>query len=430
MDILRVVLCQAIVLGLALASTQRDPGIAYPALKIASFNIQAFGGSKTRKLEAFEVIKEIIRRYDIVVVQEIRDAKMTAFPYLLAQVNQMDPSNPYESVVSARLGRTNSKEQYGFLYDPNKVSVTDTYQYEDGPDDGLDAFEREPFAVRFSSPTTEVSDFAIINVHIKPNDAVREIGDLTHVYDTVEAHWDLEDIMFAGDFNGDCNYVTKEEFKSISLRTDSRFSWLTSDCEDTTSGSTNCAYDRFVAAGSKLIDSVVPGSSGVFDFKEAYGLTQEQTRKVSDHFPIVIELAGEKIYGVQTNLQTYWSFKILEENYVTNVNNIRAIYRSPAASYTTMGLKDGTMYYEAIARRSRISNVMNSLKEFQEAYPGVISDNMLSMVQAHFDSKAMQAEPPYVYGLDEDPRLTFDVEVRCSLQDPLDCSVTVERRTH
>jgi hypothetical protein len=38
----------------------------------------------------------------------------------------------------------------------------------------------------------EVDDFAIINVHIKPDDAVREIDELTQVYDVVKAHWNLE----------------------------------------------------------------------------------------------------------------------------------------------------------------------------------------------------------------------------------------------
>jgi hypothetical protein len=33
-------------------------------------------------------IFQIIRRYDIVVVQEIRDVKQTAFPFLLAEVNK------------------------------------------------------------------------------------------------------------------------------------------------------------------------------------------------------------------------------------------------------------------------------------------------------------------------------------------------------
>ena len=32
--------------------------------------------------------------------------------------------------------------------------MADTYQYDDGLDDGTDVFQREPYAVRFTSPTT------------------------------------------------------------------------------------------------------------------------------------------------------------------------------------------------------------------------------------------------------------------------------------
>jgi hypothetical protein len=73
---------------------------------------------------------------------------------------------------------------------------------------------------------------------------------------------------------------------------------------------------------------------------------------------------------------------------------------------------------------------MVSLKEFSKEYPGVISNNMLTMVQAHLDTTAMQGEPPYVYGLKQIFYSAFDIEVRCGLKAPFECSVTVERRTH
>ena len=34
--------------------------------------------------------------------------------------------------------------------------MADTYQYDDGLDDGTDVFQREPYAVRFTSPTTGI----------------------------------------------------------------------------------------------------------------------------------------------------------------------------------------------------------------------------------------------------------------------------------
>jgi hypothetical protein len=56
-----------------------------------------------------------VRRYDIVLIQEIRDSTETTIPDFLAIVNN-GSSVRYEAIVSERLGRTSFKEQYAFLY--------------------------------------------------------------------------------------------------------------------------------------------------------------------------------------------------------------------------------------------------------------------------------------------------------------------------
>jgi hypothetical protein len=49
-------------------------------ITIASFNIQVFGQTKASKPEEMEILVDIIHRYDIVAIQEIRDAAGTAIP--------------------------------------------------------------------------------------------------------------------------------------------------------------------------------------------------------------------------------------------------------------------------------------------------------------------------------------------------------------
>ena len=77
-----------------------------------------------------------------------------------------------------------------------------------------------------------------------------------------------------GDFNAGCSYVTS--FKDIALATDPRFYWLFDNNADTTTKRTDCAYDRVVLAGNALLNSVVVGSSEVFDFGVFYELTDTQ----------------------------------------------------------------------------------------------------------------------------------------------------------
>lgn len=56
-------------------------------LRIGAFNIQIFGISKASKPEVMDVLADIIRTYDIIAIQEIRDASQTALPALVDLAN-------------------------------------------------------------------------------------------------------------------------------------------------------------------------------------------------------------------------------------------------------------------------------------------------------------------------------------------------------
>ncbi|OCT56900.1 hypothetical protein XELAEV_18004262mg, partial [Xenopus laevis] len=177
----------------------------------------------------------------------------------------------------------------------NLVSVKETYQYMDLQPGDEDAFSREPYVVWFQAPSTDVKEFVIIPQHTTPEAAVREIDELYDVYLDVKEKWDSENFIFMGDLNAGCSYVPKKSWKNIRLRNHTEFVWLIGDNKDTTvKSSTNCAYDRIVVVGDKLISSIVPTSASVFDFMAAYGLTEEQALEVSDHFPVEVQLTESK----------------------------------------------------------------------------------------------------------------------------------------
>lgn len=260
------------------------------SLRIAAFNIQTFGETKVSNATLCNYIVQILIRYDIVVVQEVRDSHLTAVGKLLDRLNQDDP-NTYEYVVSEPLGRNSYKERYLFLFRPDQVSVLDHYQYDDGCEPcGNDTFSREPAIVKFSSPFTKVKEFAIVPLHASPLDAVAEIDSLYDVYEDVRQKWDMEDIMLMGDFNAGCSYVTSSHWSSIRLRTSPAFQWLIPDTADTTVTSTYCAYDRIVVAGTLLQQAIVPDSAGPFDFQAAYGLSIQLAHAISDHYPVEVRL--------------------------------------------------------------------------------------------------------------------------------------------
>ncbi|CAL8315241.1 unnamed protein product [Merluccius merluccius] len=254
--------------------------------KICAFNLHGFGESKANNPEVMKMLVKIIARCDVCVLQEVRDSKNKAFPKLLSQLNRYGRYQ-YGSVASERLGRGVYQEQYIFVYRTARAAVVDQYQYPDS----ADLFSREPFAVRFSAPSTAIKAFVLIAVHTSPENATKEIDSLYDVFKVVRKMWTTENVMFLGDFNADCRYLPKKYRKDVRLLTDQSFDWLISDETDTTvRQSTDCAYDRIVVHGSAFSKAIVPHSATAFVFPSAYRLTEQQALGVSDHYPVEVSL--------------------------------------------------------------------------------------------------------------------------------------------
>ncbi|KAM6299406.1 deoxyribonuclease-1-like 2 [Aegotheles albertisi] len=268
-----------------LATTLLCPATA--TLRVGAFNIQAFGDTKMSNEAVAGVIINILRRYDVVLVQEVRDSDLSAVTELMERLNSMSTS-PYDYEISDPLGRENYKEMYLFLYRTDMVSVVDTYQYEDPQD----IFSREPFILKVSAPHTKAKEFVLVPLHSAPHDAVAEIDALYDVYLAIVNKWGTDNIMFLGDFNADCAYVQASDWAAIRLRSSDVFKWLIPDGTDTTVGRSDCAYDRIVVCGAKLKRSIVPNSAAVYNFQHAFQLEQEEALAVSDHYPVEVKLTA------------------------------------------------------------------------------------------------------------------------------------------
>ncbi|XP_068184857.1 deoxyribonuclease-1-like 1 [Antennarius striatus] len=261
-------------------------------LRICAFNLHNFGDSKSKKSIVMHNLARIITRYDICLLQEVRDSKETALPQLLQSLNRYDTEHVYKHVASERLGRSDSyKEQYVFTYRTDKVTVTDKYQYPDTLPGDLDAFSREPFVVHLKAPKTAIKDFVLIPLHTTPTNTTKELDALYDVLQIVMKMWKTEDVMLLGDFNADCSYLPKKYRKDVRLIQDKNLYWLIADKTDTTVRSTtSCAYDRIVVHGERFNQAIVPLSAKPFDFQMEFKLTEEQALDVSDHYPVEVQL--------------------------------------------------------------------------------------------------------------------------------------------
>ncbi|XP_038076017.1 deoxyribonuclease-1-like [Patiria miniata] len=290
---LAAVCCLLVLTALTTASTSQGtvaPGSSYDgSLLIGAFNIQVFGISKVGKVHVLQTLVKILKRYDLVLIQEIRDSSGTAIRTLLDTLNS-EVQDKYEMALSSRLGRTSSKEQYAYFYKPSRLTLLWNYVYDD---DSEDKFEREPFVAYFESPTTAMERFAMIGVHIKPSEAVAELDHLVHVYDDyVNKSAGNTNAIIAGDFNADCRYVSKTALKNSLLRSDMRFRWIIPDDADTTVAASDCSYDRIVLAGDDLFDSYQQNRTGAFYFDREYHLDINMAAEVSDHYPVEMFIKG------------------------------------------------------------------------------------------------------------------------------------------
>ena len=239
---------------------------------VGTFNIQIFGKAKRAKPDVMAVLADIADEFDILAIQEIRDASGDTPGVYLDAMNAQGDEN-HRMLVGPRLGRSSSKEEYAFFYDADVVDVVgEPWTY---PDPG-DRFEREPFLARFRVGTL---DFVLANVHVKPDDAVAEIDALDDVAEWAQAQFGDTDIIVLGDLNADCSY-----FKEDTQRGLLDMNWITPVGFDTTVKDTDCTYDHFVISDS-LLDEYT-GQVGVYLFDAEYGLTREFSTKVSDHYPL------------------------------------------------------------------------------------------------------------------------------------------------
>lgn len=247
-------------------------------LRIGAFNIQVFGQSKASKPEVVDVLGKIIRTYDIVAIQEIRDASQTAFPSLVNTVNS--DGSQYAYVVGERLGRTSSKEQYAYIYSTQTVELSGTpFTYPEPL--GTDPFHREPYISSFKALNGNF-DVILITIHTDPDEATEEINVLDTVVKYAQNKYpDEQDYIIMGDLNADCSYFDED---STSKLHSSDYYWCIGNSVDTTTSPTDCTYDRIIITIPAVTDFT--GGAGVFRFDNEYGLTEDETRDVSDHYPV------------------------------------------------------------------------------------------------------------------------------------------------
>ncbi|MCC9606290.1 endonuclease/exonuclease/phosphatase family protein [Blastopirellula sp. JC732] len=263
--------------GNALLASNRTVPIARggETVRIASFNIQVFGRSKMDKPHVVARLAQIVRQYDVVAIEEIRSLDQSILPQFIDQINAA--GRHYDYVIGPRLGRTDSKEQYAFIYDTASIEIDRSQLYT--IDDPADALHREPlvawFRVRGPKPD-QAFTFTLVAVHTDPDEVASEINVMDDVMRAVRGDGRGEDdVILLGDFNTDERNLG--ELGSVTGLTPAVTGMMTN-----TRGT--AAYDNLYF--TLPATSEFTGRGGVHDFVREFNLSIDEALEISDHLPV------------------------------------------------------------------------------------------------------------------------------------------------
>lgn len=256
-----------------------------PTIRIASYNIQVFGDDKARKPYIMQTLALAVRNFHIVAIQEIRTQDSYFLDNFLRSYVNAGGRHFYDYVIGPRLGRSNSKEQYAFVYDTTAVEVNRNAIYT--VNDPQDLLHREPlvaqFRVRGPAPT-EAFTFVLVNIHTDPDETTDELNVMADVYRAVrQSSGGEDDIIILGDLNVDDSHLGRlGEIPGIRPIVRGVF----------TNTRQTALYDNFIVHQPSTAEFT--GRWGVFDVKQLVNppLTQEQALMLSDHLPIWAEFSA------------------------------------------------------------------------------------------------------------------------------------------
>ena len=250
-------------------------------IRIASFNIQVFGDSKASKPHVMNLLAEVVRRFDVVAIQEIRSKNQQLLPSFVELVNAT--GRHYDYVIGRREGRTVSKEQYAFVFDTASIEIDRGATY--SVEDPSDLLHRPPLVSAFRArgpPTDQAFTFSLINIHTDPDETTQELNALDDVFRAVLGDGRGEDdVILLGDLNVDDENLGQ-------LGEVSGVAWMISGVATNTRGTK--LYDNIVYRPQSTTEFT--GRAGVFDLMREFNLTMQQALQVSDHLPIWAEFSA------------------------------------------------------------------------------------------------------------------------------------------
>lgn len=258
-------------------------------LRIGTYNIQVFGQKKLDNKQVVDVLVAVARQFDVLAIQEVRSSEQDVLPRFVELINATGAH--YDYAISPRLGRTNSKEQYAFIFDTATIDMDRTMSYVVGDPDDL--LHREPFVGAFrvkGVPAEQAFTFSLVNIHTDPDEVPQEMNALADVLRAVRQDSRHEDdVIVLGDLNADDRH-----FGDLGRIPD--IDCVIRNTPTNTRGTAQ--YDNLVFDRLATVEYL--GKGGVMDLMGEFKITLDQALDVSDHLPVWAEFSPYEGGGRQS----------------------------------------------------------------------------------------------------------------------------------
>ena len=256
---------------------------AYRPIKIASWALDGFGPTKLASADARKYVSKVVRRYDIIALQQIASIERDLVPRLIDVINGTE--HRYDYVMGSATGPRGRQEQLAFLFDTTAVLVDRGQTYT--VTDPAEELTYDPMVASFRAaepPSAESWTFSIVNVRIDMAEAATEVALLPSVINSVRRDGRGEDdVILMGLLQADDAYllptVGENQFhaavKHHSTDVFSRFQ------------TSNILIDR-----NSTTEYL--GRGGVFDFSRNYDLNPIEAEAVTSHLPVFAEFTAHE----------------------------------------------------------------------------------------------------------------------------------------
>ena len=260
------------------------PDSSRDSIRIATFNLQVFGRTKTGHLQTMQYLARIGCQFDVIALQEICGPGEDAVALLVEEMNR--DGSRYDYMLSEPRGNSAFKQQFGFIFDRRSIVVDRARSCSIEDPDEL--FEHPPFVGYFQVQpqlSRRPFQFTLVNVQINPENLHAELELMDEIHALIWNHGQGEqDIIMLGDFQAD----------STMLRSILGPAKLLPVLDDETHTDTRLSEQVDNILVHSETTSEFRGNADTFRFMRRFNLSLQEALAISDHLPVWAEFQLEE----------------------------------------------------------------------------------------------------------------------------------------